>query len=84
MKGLQGLDVILNQARELGDEGDFAGMAERLREELENYPDDPALLCWLGIAERELGLVGSQAAVFRTKAHCLQVCAQGPIAVGAG
>lgn len=58
MTELQGLDAILNQARELGEEGDFAGMAERLREELESYPEDPALLCWLGIAERELGLDG--------------------------
>lgn len=58
MTELKGLDVVLNQARELGEEGDFAGMAERLREELESYPEDPALLCWLGIAERELGLEG--------------------------
>lgn len=54
----QGLDVLLQQARELGDEGDFAGMAERLRDELDNYPDEPALLCWLGAAERELGMEG--------------------------
>lgn len=58
MTELRGLDVVLNQARELGEEGDFAGMAERLRDELENYPDEPSLLCWLGIAERELGLEG--------------------------
>lgn len=58
MTELSGLDVVLNQARELGEEGDFAGMAERLRDELEDYPDEPALLCWLGIAERELGLAG--------------------------
>lgn len=30
---------------------------------------------------RELGLVGPQALVYRTKANCLQVCARGPIAV---
>lgn len=30
---------------------------------------------------KELGLVGSAAKVFRTKANCLQVCARGPIAV---
>lgn len=27
---------------------------------------------------KELGLVGPQATVFRTKANCLQCCAQGP------
>ena len=30
---------------------------------------------------KELGLVGPQALVYRTKANCLQVCARGPIAV---
>ncbi len=30
---------------------------------------------------KELGLVGPQASVGRTKANCLQVCTQGPIAV---
>jgi (2Fe-2S) ferredoxin len=30
---------------------------------------------------KELGLVGPGAAVFRTKANCLQVCAHGPVAV---
>ena len=30
---------------------------------------------------RELGLVGPQPLVYRTKANCLQVCARGPIAV---
>ena len=30
---------------------------------------------------KELGLVGPQALVARTKANCLQVCAAGPIAV---
>ncbi|HSG48248.1 MAG TPA: tetratricopeptide repeat protein [Longimicrobiales bacterium] len=53
-----GLDILLLQARELGDEGDFAGMAERLREELDTYPDEPSLLCWLAVAERELGMEG--------------------------
>lgn len=30
---------------------------------------------------KELGLVGPQALIYRTKANCLQVCARGPIAV---
>lgn len=53
-----GLEVLLHQARELGEEGDYAGMAERLRDELEHHPDEAALLCWLGVAERELGMDG--------------------------
>lgn len=45
----------LAEAMGLADEGDWAGMAELLREELDDDP--PAeLLCWLGVAERELGL----------------------------
>lgn len=30
---------------------------------------------------KELGLVGPQGTVFRTKANCLQICTTGPIAV---
>lgn len=30
---------------------------------------------------KELGLVGANASVFRTKADCLQVCLRGPVAV---
>jgi tetratricopeptide (TPR) repeat protein len=32
--------------------------AARLREGLEAHPGDPYLLCWLGLAERELGMEG--------------------------
>ncbi|MDT8342181.1 MAG: tetratricopeptide repeat protein [Longimicrobiales bacterium] len=54
----EGLELLLHQAWELGDEGDFPGMANQLRDALESYPDEPALLCWLGVAERELGMEG--------------------------
>lgn len=47
----------LEQALLLGDEGDWAGMAELLREEIDDDPTAEAL-CWLGVAERELGLTG--------------------------
>jgi (2Fe-2S) ferredoxin len=42
-----------------------------------------SLAAWEFLKRRlkELGLVGPQAAVARTKANCLQVCARGPIAV---
>lgn len=34
-------------------------MAEGLLRALEETPQDPTILCWLGVAERELGLSGS-------------------------
>ena len=33
-------------------------MAEHLRKMLEAHPQEPAVLCWLGVAEQELGLDG--------------------------
>lgn len=57
--GLGGdLESALDRAHRLGDDGDFQGMAEHLRASLEEFPGDPAVLCWLGVAERELGLDG--------------------------
>ena len=53
------LDDLLQQALDLGDEGDWEGMAAELRDALESAPEDPAILCWLGVAERELGLPGA-------------------------
>jgi tetratricopeptide (TPR) repeat protein len=53
------LDDLLQQALDRGEEGDWEGMAEELREALEEAPGDPTLLCWLGVAERELGLPGA-------------------------
>ena len=50
--------ALLERAHEAGDEGDFQGMAEQLRAGLEDHPGDPYLLCWLGVAERELGMAG--------------------------
>jgi tetratricopeptide (TPR) repeat protein len=60
---------LLERAHELGDEGDFQAMAERLREGLRDHPGDPYLLCWLGVAERELGLPGLAYERFRA---CLE------------
>ena len=44
---------------------------------------EASLVAWDYLKRRlkELGLVGPQALVARTKANCLQVCARGPIAV---
>lgn len=46
----------LEQALELADQGDWVGMAEMLRTQLDDPDTGPDLLCWLGVAERELGL----------------------------
>lgn len=52
------LEQLLDRALSLADEGDWEGMAELLREHLEAYEDEAAVHCWLGVAERELGLEG--------------------------
>ena len=49
---------LLERAHTLADEGDWDGMAQVLREGLTDFDEDPAVHCWLGVAERELGLAG--------------------------
>ncbi len=49
---------VLKRALNMGEDGDWQGMADTLLEALEDDPDDPVILCWLGTAERELGLEG--------------------------
>lgn len=50
---------MLEEALGLADEGDWAGAAELLREALADEAEPSAeVLCWLGVAERELGLSG--------------------------
>lgn len=46
-------------------------------------PREASVASWDYLKRRlkELGLVGPQALVYRTKANCLQVCTRGPIAV---
>jgi (2Fe-2S) ferredoxin len=46
-------------------------------------PEDEGLASWNYLKKRleELGLTKAENAVYRTKANCLRVCAQGPIAV---
>jgi tetratricopeptide (TPR) repeat protein len=66
------VEGLLNQALELGEEGDWDGMARALAEALESFPGDPAVLCWLGVAEREMGLAGSAYDRFK------EALAQGP------
>ncbi len=52
------LEALLGRVLTLGDEGDWAGSAELLVEHLEEFGEEPAVHCWLGVAERELGLDG--------------------------
>jgi len=46
-------------------------------------PGEQSLVAWDFLKRRlaELNLTGPNAAVYRTKANCLRVCTQGPIAV---
>jgi Flp pilus assembly protein TadD len=55
------LEETLNEAGA----GAWDSVAERLRGALEDHPDDPYVLCWLGMAERELGLEGVSHERFR-------------------
>jgi tetratricopeptide (TPR) repeat protein len=48
----------LNSALQLGEEERWGEMAELLTTALSELPDDPYILCWLGVAERELGRDG--------------------------
>ena len=49
---------LLEQALALGEEGDWLGAAELLRDHLEDFAQDAGVLCWLGVAEQELGMGG--------------------------
>lgn len=49
---------VLDRALLLADEGDWVGTAELLREALGDGDPSPIVLCWLGVAEREMGLTG--------------------------
>jgi len=48
------IDALLQDAFALGDEGRFDEMAELLESGLRDAPDDPYLLGWLGVANREM------------------------------
>jgi tetratricopeptide (TPR) repeat protein len=59
------VEAVLRQAFELGDEERWEEMAELLAETLDQEEDDPYLLCWLGVAEGELGNDGAAYEAFR-------------------
>lgn len=52
------VSAILNDALQLGEEERWEEMSEALTLALRDMPDDPYVLCWLGVAERELGRDG--------------------------
>jgi Flp pilus assembly protein TadD len=56
---------LLEKALDFAEEERWDEMADHLRDGLERHANDPYLLCWLGIAERELGFEGVAAERFR-------------------
>lgn len=51
-------DTLLDRALTLADDEDWESAADLLRRHLTDFDEDPAVHCWLGVAERELGLDG--------------------------
>jgi tetratricopeptide (TPR) repeat protein len=57
---------VLDRAMELGESGDWEAMAKLLAEtQQELTEDDPYILCWLGMAERELDNEGAAYDAFK-------------------
>lgn len=52
------LEALLERALGLADEGDWVAMADLLREHVAEHEEEAAVHCWLGVAERELGMEG--------------------------
>ena len=51
-------EQLLEQALGFGEEGNWQAAAELLRDHLEDFSEDAAVHCWLGVAEQELGMGG--------------------------
>lgn len=52
------VEEILQRALRFAEDAEWDQAAELLRDALEDHPDDPHVLCWLGMSERELGMEG--------------------------
>ena len=63
--GRMAVEEILREALELGEQGRWEEMATLLSDTLDREEDDPYLLCWLGVAEGELGNDGAAYEAFR-------------------
>jgi tetratricopeptide (TPR) repeat protein len=59
------VETILSEALELGEQERFEEMARMLAEALGDDPEDPYLLGWLAVAERELGNDGAAYEYFK-------------------
>lgn len=57
--------TLLADALGMGERGDWEGMARHLRSALDENPEDPYILGWLGVAEQELGNDGAAYDYFR-------------------
>lgn len=51
-------EAVLQRTLEMARDGEWDQAADRLRDALADHPESPYVLCWLGVAERELGLEG--------------------------
>jgi protein O-GlcNAc transferase len=74
----------LAEALQLGEEEQWEEMAQLLTVTLRDAPDDPFVLCWLGVAERELGRDGVAYEYFKRcwqedplDPHILAICGAG-------
>ncbi len=74
----------LAEALDLGEEGRWDEMSQLLTVALREAPDDPFVLCWLGVAERELGRDGVAYEYFKRcwqedplDPHILAICGAG-------
>jgi len=63
------IEEMLDEALSLGDQERWEEMADLLASALEIDPDEPYVLCWLGVAERELGNDGSAYEYFGAALH---------------
>lgn len=59
------IEAVLKEALALGEDQRFEEMARVLAETLQDEPDEPYLLGWLGVAERELGNDGAAYEYFK-------------------
>jgi len=70
------VQALLERALEWAEEEDWERIVQVLGEALETFPEDPYLLCWLGMAERELGSEGMSQERFRS---CLAADPRDPV-----
>ncbi len=59
------VEDVLREALALGEEERWEEMAQTLAAALDEQPDEPFLLCWLGVAEQEIGNDGAAYEYFK-------------------